>query len=162
MKTIARLLAILSVIALIGIGWYLLFQNPAVQNWLGLQISSGWDGSGSGQGDRRLLPNEKNELPWVENEGRRGLGGGREAEDSFEGGKRQGKGRGKFSEPLPLSVGLLGLFGILLRLAILMAIVIALVKMGRWLPRNNKLNLPAQGNAPDPLPQDEGSGSPAG
>ncbi|MFN3309590.1 MAG: hypothetical protein ACK44E_10330 [Anaerolineales bacterium] len=137
MKTIVRLGVILSVIALIGIGWYLLFQNPAVQNWLGAQIGAG-RGGGSGQVDRRLLPNEKNELPWVENEGRRDLGGDREAEESFEGGKRQGKGRGKFSEPLPLSVGLLGLFGIFLRLAILMALVIALVKMGRWLARNNK------------------------
>lgn len=144
MKTIVRLGIILSVIALIGIGWYLLFQNPAVQNWLGAQIGAG-RGGGSGQVDRRLLPNEKNELPWVENEGRRGLGGGREAKEGSGGGARQDNGGGRLDDRLPSSVGWLGLLGILLRLAILMAIVIALVKMGRWLARNNKPSARVEG-----------------
>lgn len=142
MKTIYRLTAIVLVIALVGYGLYLFFQNPTVQSWLGLEAGFG-RGRRAGEASTQLAPNVEPETGQGEGQGHgygrgrgagegRGMGAGRGQETGFE--------RSDHPDEFPASSGWLGLLGIFLRLAILMAVVIALIKLVRWIGRKTKPN----------------------
>ncbi|PWH16553.1 MAG: hypothetical protein DDG59_09305 [Anaerolineae bacterium] len=134
MKTIFRLTVIVFVMLLIGIGLYAAFQNPTIQSQLGLTSAFGWRGRAA-EGTGELFLRESGEQAWRGTGNGRGFGGGQGG--AF--GRRAGRGEGHGElGNLPSSSGWLGLLGVLLRLAILMAIVVALVKFGRWIGRKFK------------------------
>jgi len=171
MKTILRLSIILLVMILIGVGIVALFENPTVQNRLGLEAASGrggraaeagtdlfeWQGAepgGRGNGQGRgfgAAQGEGHGFGWRGGPGEEGrLGQGTERGEGdgsdFEAEPGDGRGFGRRAgggeriDEFPSSEGWLGLVGILLRLAIVMAVVVALVKFGRWIGRKLKPN----------------------
>lgn len=138
MKTILRLTVILIVVALVGVALYFFFQNPTVQGWLRLESGFG-HGRWNSETNRGSFPNWENEprAGEIQKQGfSRGKGEGR----GFGAGRGQGAGFESSEHPNKSSslTGWLGLLGILLRLAILMAVVIGLVKIVRWLGRKIK------------------------
>ncbi len=157
MKTILRLSILVLLIVLIGIGIVAFFENPTIQNWLGLEASAGRGGrvaeAGSG-----LFEGQGAETSWRGGGWGRGFGAGRGEGAGVGRGIGQGEGggagwgarRGEHLDEFPSSAGWLGLLGVLLRLVILMALVVALVKIGRWIGRKFKSNggMPAQDASP--------------
>lgn len=133
MKTILRWSIIVLVMILIGIGIVALFENPTVQNRLGLEAASG-RGSRAAEASDGLFERQGAEQVWRGNGQGQGFGAGQ-----GEGGRfGRGAGRGELIDEFPSSAGWLGLVGILLRLAILMAVVVVLVRFGRWIGRKFK------------------------
>lgn len=137
MKTILRLSIIVLVIVLIGIGIVTLFENPTVQNRLGLEAVSGRGGRAAESGGD-LFEREGASQEWRGDGQGRGFGAGQGRGGGFGRNAEGGEGQGEPVAEFPSSAGWLGLVGILLRLAILMAVVVALVRFGRWIGRKFK------------------------
>lgn len=139
MKTILRLSIIVLMIVLIGIGIVALFENPSVQNLLGLETGTGRGGRAA-EADRDLFEWEGAVEGERGNGQRHGFGGGQGRGSGFGRHAEEGEWRGEHIAEFPSSAGWLGLVGILLRLAILMAVVVALVRLERWIRRKFKPN----------------------
>ncbi len=137
MKTILRLMLICLVIGGIAIGLYVLFQNPTVQSWLGLESGFGrtrW--AAQNQANPLLL--EREEEAWGRGGQGGGFGDGRRQAEGYRGRGIAGDRQGEHDEALPLSVGWLIVLGNFLRLAILMSVVILVVKLARWVGKATK------------------------
>lgn len=137
MKTILRWSIIVLVIVLIGIGIVALFENPSVQNRLGLETGTG-RGGWAADAEQDLFEWEGAEQGARGNGQGRGFGDGQGRGGGFGRHAGGGEGQGEHIAEFPSSAGWLGLVGILLRLAILMAVVVALVRLERWIGRKFK------------------------
>ncbi len=137
MKTIGRLTVLILVIGLITIGLYAFFQSSAVQNWIGL-VANGGRGRWAERAGDNPLSLKSDQDSWDGNGQGRGFGAGRREGGAF------GRSEGWRGNPASIgdnfgtTIGWLSLIGNLLRLAILMAVVIGMVKIGRWIGKKLK------------------------